>query len=76
MRERRLELIASIKDVATRQLVEIACAEVRCFASGDCLPESDFDLLFFTECMHDFLSRDTMLRRILAGEDLAAEHEI
>jgi len=54
--------------------MQIAEAEVRRrFKEGQDLPESDFDLLFFLEGMNAFFSRTDMIRRILSGEDLAAE---
>jgi hypothetical protein len=39
------------------------------------LPASDFDLLFFMENMAKFFGKADILRRILAGEELAAEYD-
>ena len=71
------QLLGSIDHPITRQLAAIAYDEVkRRFAERDRLPSSDFDLLFFVEGMHAFFGKHDILRRILAGEDLAAAWDL
>jgi hypothetical protein len=72
--EEARSFLSAVQDSATRELMEMACDEViRRFASGDGLPESDFDLLFFAESVGRFFGEHKILSRVLAGEDLAAE---
>ena len=70
------QFLNSVSDPVIRELMGIAHAEVKHrFQERQGLPSSDFDMLFFLQAVKAFFGKTELLKRILAGEDLAAEYQ-